>query len=100
MLSLSEILAIAVGLFFVYLLLSIVTSYAVELISTTLQMRGSNLADAIQKLLDPSVQVLEGKKQILRSWTGTKPISGCVAKGRKRMLRMSSWTWICSSPIR
>ena len=72
MLSLSEILAIAVGLFFVYLLLSIVTSYAVELISTTLQMRGSNLADAIQKLLDPSVQVLEGKKQILRSWTGDK----------------------------
>ena len=72
MLSLSEILAIAVGLFFVYLLLSIVTSYAVELISTTLQMRGSNLADAIQKLLDPSVQVLEGKKRILQSWAGNK----------------------------
>lgn len=72
MLSLSEILAIAVGLFFVYLLLSIVTSYAVELISTTFQMRGSNLADAIQKLLDPSVQLLEGRKSVLQSWPGNK----------------------------
>jgi hypothetical protein len=53
MTGLSEILALAIGLFFVYLLLSAITSYITEAISGCFRLRAENLREAIQQLLDP-----------------------------------------------
>jgi hypothetical protein len=69
MLNLSGILALAIGLFFIYLLLSALTSYITEAISTVLRLRSKNLADAIQKLLEPSTQLLNGEQRLMESWT-------------------------------
>jgi hypothetical protein len=64
MLNLSGILALAIGLFFVYLLLSAITSYITEAVSTIFRLRAKNLADAIQKLFEPSTLILNGEKRL------------------------------------
>jgi hypothetical protein len=69
MLNLSGILALAIGLFFIYLLLSAITSYITEAISTVLRLRSKNLADAIQKLFEPTTQLLNGEQRLIESWT-------------------------------
>ncbi|MGE5223853.1 MAG: hypothetical protein ACM3PY_15550 [Omnitrophica WOR_2 bacterium] len=72
MMGLSEILALAIGLFLVYLLLSAITSYITEAISTLLGMRSKNLADAIQKLLEPSATQLNGIQRLREDWIARK----------------------------
>jgi hypothetical protein len=64
MLNLSGILALAIGLFFVYLLLSAITSYITEAVSTIFRLRAKNLADAIQMLFEPSTQLLNSEKRL------------------------------------
>ena len=46
--SLNEILTVVIGLVFVYLILSMLVSYIIEMISTMLQMRQQVLANALQ----------------------------------------------------
>src|SRR5512139_2388015 len=74
MLSLSEILAIGIGLFLLYLLLSFVTSYLTEFISTLLDMRAKTLANAIQNLLEPRAIKLEGAEKLKAPWQDGKDI--------------------------
>lgn len=66
--SLSDVLAVATGLVLVFLLLSIITSYLQELISSILDLRASNLANAIQLLLQPSADSLKGVKEVKKVW--------------------------------
>ncbi|HEX9019138.1 MAG TPA: hypothetical protein VF806_08120 [Anaerolineaceae bacterium] len=73
--SLTDILTVLIGVIFVYLILSMVVSYVVELIAGWLNWRGNVLADFIQLLLNPSVQKLAGAaqyklflKQRLNAW--------------------------------
>ena len=56
--SLNEILTVVIGLVFVYLILSMLVSYIIEMISTMLQMRQQVLANALQILLDPTTSRL------------------------------------------
>jgi hypothetical protein len=64
MLGLSEILALGIGLFFIYLLLSAITNYITQTISyNILRLRSKNLADAIQNLFEPSTSQLNGEQR-------------------------------------
>jgi hypothetical protein len=72
--SLSDVLAVATGLVLVFLLLSILTSYIQELISSVLNLRSSNLANAIQLLLQPSTNALKGVKEVKKVWQDGKEI--------------------------
>ena len=58
--SLTDILTVLIGVVFVYLILSMVVSYIVELISGWLNWRGKYLADFIQLLLNPGAKELAG----------------------------------------
>lgn len=86
MLGLSEILALAIGLFFVYLLLSAITSYITEAISTLLGLRSKNLADAIQKLLEPSTTQLNGIQRLKVDWTNRQGLNAVQAPGNQDLL--------------
>ncbi len=66
--SLADLLTVALGLTLVFLLLSTLTSYIQEWISARMSLRASNLADAIQLLLHPTSQSLEGMKKLKASW--------------------------------
>ena len=65
--SLFDILAVLIGVVFIYLVLSMLVSYLVELISTFMQKRQSFLADVIQIMLYPSITQLVSMKQITGS---------------------------------
>jgi hypothetical protein len=68
MFGLSEILALAIGLFFVYLLLSAITNYITQTISyNILRLSSKNLADAIQNLFEPSTELLNGQQRLKAS---------------------------------
>jgi len=73
-LSLSDVLSVAIGMIFIFLLLSMLTSYVMELIASVFQMRSKNLADAVQLLLDPSVEQLNGVKKLRQEWSNGKEI--------------------------
>jgi hypothetical protein len=66
--SLADLLTVALGLTLVYLLLSTITSFIQEWISSRFNLRASNLADAIQLLLQPTTQSLAGMKTLKASW--------------------------------
>jgi hypothetical protein len=51
--TLFDFISIAIGLVFIFWLLSIITSYVLELISSTFALRAHNLADAIHLMLQP-----------------------------------------------
>ncbi len=71
---LTDFLTLAIGLVFIYWLLSILTSYILELISNAFQLRGKNLADGIHRLLEPSSQELAGAKKIGQAWQDGRAI--------------------------
>jgi hypothetical protein len=73
-LSLSDILSVAIGLIFIFLLLSMLTSYVMELISSIFEMRSKNLVDAVQLLFDPSSNQLNGVKKLRQEWSDGKEI--------------------------
>jgi hypothetical protein len=72
--SLADLLTVALGLTLVYLLLSTITSYIQEWISSRMSLRASNLADAIQLLLQPTSASLQGKKRIKEAWVAGQNI--------------------------
>lgn len=69
MFSLSDALSIVIGLVSIYLLLSIIISYMLELIASFFQLRSTNLANAIQCMLDPSAPVLAGVALVKKAWS-------------------------------
>lgn len=72
--SLSDVLSVAIGLVLVFLLFSILTSYIQELIASVLNMRASNLANAVQLLLQPQSQGLSGINEVKKAWSDGKEI--------------------------
>ena len=72
--SVSDILAVAIGMVFIYLLFSMATTFVVEWIAGLFQLRGRNLANAIMLLLNPNTLKLEGKKQFDQVWDSWEPI--------------------------
>ncbi len=73
--SLTDILTVLIGLVFVYLVLSMIVSYMVEVIATYLEKRQVFLANAIQLMLDPSATELATIDQIIEK---TKAVSGAI----------------------
>ena len=66
--TLFDFISIAIGLVFIFWLLSIITSYVLELISSTFALRAHNLADAIHLMLQPPSDKLNGVIDIKKTW--------------------------------
>jgi len=73
-LSLSDTLSVAIGLIFIFLLLSMLTSYVMELISALFEMRSKNLINAVQLLLEPTTDQLNGVNRLRQTWADGKEI--------------------------
>jgi hypothetical protein len=102
--SLADLLTVALGLTLVYLLMSTITSYIQEWISSRMSLRASNLADAIQLLLQPTTASLEGKKRLKAAWgTGQniwdKGISEIAAEEVKSSLEKDPLYTFYAHPI-
>ena len=61
--SLWDILAIAIGISFIFMLLSVLNSWIQEYIATVFNMRAKNLADIMQNLLEPGSLKLNGHER-------------------------------------
>ena len=62
--SLGDTLSVAIGIVFVYLLLSVIASYIQEWIASLFNLRASFMVNAVQLLLNPAAAKLDGSKQI------------------------------------
>jgi hypothetical protein len=60
----SDYLEVAIGLVFVFLMLSLLASWLQELIAMLLSWRSKDLVDILQVMLDPSVEKGEGHKKL------------------------------------
>lgn len=70
--TLFDFISIATGLVFIFWLLSIITSYIMELIANFFQVRATNLANAVHLMLSPSDDNLNGKQDKKADWVDTK----------------------------
>ena len=59
--SLWDILSVAIGISFIFMILSILNSWIQDYIATLFDLRANNLADVMQNLLEPGVLKLNGK---------------------------------------
>ncbi len=81
---LATVIGVAIGLAFVYLLLSLLATWIQELLATLLSWRAKELANAIQNLLDPSARKLEGVKRLREQWAQG---AGLVRRLRENFLK-------------
>jgi hypothetical protein len=81
---LATIIGVAIGLAFVYLLLSLLATWVQELLATLLSWRARELANAIQNLLDPSAAKLDGVKRLEEQWAQG---AGLVRRLRENFLK-------------
>jgi hypothetical protein len=65
----SETFDVAIGLVFVFLVLSLFATWVQELIATALGSRSIDLVNIIQNLLDPPTNKLEGVKRLEAKWS-------------------------------
>jgi LysM repeat protein len=63
--SLWDILSVAIGISFIFMILSILNSWIQDYIATIFHLRANNLADIIQNLLEPGAEKLNGTKRAL-----------------------------------
>lgn len=64
-----DILGVVIGVIFIFLLLSIITSWIQEFIATTLgRFRSKELANIFQMMLDPNAEKLDGVKRLEEIW--------------------------------
>ena len=61
--SLWDILSVAIGISFIFMILSILNSWIQDYIATVFDLRAKNLADIMQNLLEPGAQELNGNKR-------------------------------------
>jgi hypothetical protein len=61
--SLWDILAVAIGISFIFMILSILNSWIQDYIATVFDLRATNLADIMQNLLEPGTKQLNGNKR-------------------------------------
>ena len=66
--SFFDILGVAIGIVFVFLLLSILTSWIQEYIATWREIRSKDLVNIFQNMLDPNTDKLEGVKKLNEKW--------------------------------
>ena len=66
--NISPILDVAIGLVFVFSLLSLIATWLQEYIATLFKLRSKHLANIIQNLLDPSTEKLAGVKELEKKW--------------------------------
>src|SRR3989304_2625003 len=80
--SLSDILSVAIGVTFVFLILSLLNTWVQEFLSSLFSMRANNLADILHNMLDPSAQKLEGTKKLkeLKDLWKTGPLENSATK--------------------
>jgi hypothetical protein len=63
--SLWDILSVAIGISFIFMILSILNSWVQDYIATVFHLRANNLADIIQNLLEPGAEQLNGRTRAL-----------------------------------
>ena len=61
--SLWDILSVAIGISFIFMILSILNSWIQDYISSLFALRANNLADIMQNLLEPGALKLNGRKR-------------------------------------
>lgn len=62
--SLWDILSVAIGVSFVFMILSLLNSWVQEYIASLFSLRASNLADILQNMLEPDAPKLNGKNRV------------------------------------
>ena len=62
--SLWDILSVAIGVSFVFLILSLLNSWVQEYVATVFSLRANNLADILQNMLEPDAEKLNGKDRV------------------------------------
>jgi hypothetical protein len=58
--SLWDILSVAIGISFIFMILSILNSWIQDYVATFFNLRANNLADIMQNLLEPGAEKLNG----------------------------------------
>ena len=81
---LGSIIGVVIGLSFVYLFLSLITTWIQELVATLLRWRSKELTNAIQNLLDPSTEKLDGVKKLESEW---KQGAGIIAHVKENLVK-------------
>ena len=70
--SLWDILSVAIGVSFVFLILSILNSWVQEYIATAFSLRASHLADVLQNMLEPEAEKLNGLSKVYTPFSDSK----------------------------
>lgn len=81
--SLWDILSVAIGISFIFMILSILNSWIQDYIATLLNLRAKNLADIMQNLLEPGAEKLNGIQKAKTSFTKTITAEGSSAPSLK-----------------
>lgn len=68
MIGFTEMLDVAIGLFFVFALLSLLATWVQEFIATSLKLRSKDLANTLQRLLDPSKEKTDAVRKLQEKW--------------------------------
>jgi hypothetical protein len=85
--SLSDILAMVIGMVFIYLLLSIFTTWIQELIAQGFKIRSKGLVNIFQNMLDPDATQLEGVKKLKETWKkGDTSVAQKISKNAVKAL--------------
>jgi hypothetical protein len=93
--SLWDILSVAIGISFVFMILSIMNSWVQESIASFFDLRAKNLADVLQNLLEPAAQTLNGMARANTDFkrpadpSGGGLISQLLQKGGKKLKQVS-----------
>jgi hypothetical protein len=72
--SLWDILSVAIGISFIFMILSILNSWIQDYIATVFDLRAKNLADIMQNLLEPGSKELNGNKRARTEFKSEKEI--------------------------
>jgi hypothetical protein len=86
MTSLSDILSVAIGITFIFLILSLLNTWVQEFIATIFSMRAKNLADILQNMLDPTAQKLDGTRKLEEAWS-KGPLGDAASKLSQNALK-------------
>ena len=67
--SLWGVLSFAIGITFIFLILSLLNSWVQEFVASLLSLRAKNLANILQNMLDPAAQKLDGVAKLAETWS-------------------------------
>jgi hypothetical protein len=84
--SLWGVLSVAIGITFIFLILSLFNSWVQEFIASLLSMRAKNLANILQNMLDPAAQKLDGAGKLAELWSAG-PLQDAAGKLSQNALK-------------